>query len=154
MFYSARYPKSDWTELSCLPWKYPRPPKRLWAQSKPGGLATHIRGLGRTIRYSCCSRQSLLRRPMKGRSRACAKMGAHSLARACDGGGSYRNRPQLKNTRRRPSPARMPRRRILGAKFNGRFFFRRPTSHITGNCNTLKDNLILSLIRYVVAIKS
>ena len=31
---------------------------------------------------SCCSRQSLLRRPMKGRSRACAKMGAHSLARA------------------------------------------------------------------------
>ena len=78
----------------------------------------------------------------------------YSRARACDGGGSYRNRPQLKNTRRRPSPARMPRRRILGAKFNGRFFFRRPTSHITGNCNTLKDNLILSLIRYVVAIKS
>ena len=37
MFYSARYPKSDWTELSCLPWKYPRPPKRLWAQSKPAG---------------------------------------------------------------------------------------------------------------------
>ena len=45
---------------------------------------------------SCCSRQSLLRRPMKGRSRACAKMGAHSLARACDGGGSYRNRPRTK----------------------------------------------------------
>ena len=69
---------------------------------------------------SCCSRQSLLRRPMKGRSRACAKMGAHSVARACDGGGSYRNRSRTKK-----HTARMPRRRILGAKFNGRFFFRR-----------------------------
>ena len=108
---------------------------------------------------SCCSRQSLLRRPMKGRSRACAKMGAHSLARACDGARRRQLQEsfsELKNTRRRrrpPPAARMPRRRILGAKFNGRFFFPPTTSHITGNCNTLKDNLILSLIRYVVAIK-
>ena len=81
---------------------------------------------------SCCSRQSLLRRPMKGRSRACAKMGAHSLARAHATAAAVTGIVlELKNTRRRRrdlrrrSPARMPRRRILGAKFNGRFFFRR-----------------------------
>ena len=57
---------------------------------------------------------------MKGRSRACAKMGAHSLARA------HATAVTGTVTRRRPPPAaRMPRRRILGAKFNGRFFFRR-----------------------------
>ena len=77
---------------------------------------------------SCCSRQSLLRRPMKGRSRACAKMGAHSVARAHATAAAVTGIVlELKNTRRRrPQPAaRMPRRRILGAKFNGRFFFRR-----------------------------
>ena len=71
---------------------------------------------------SCCSRQSLLRRPMKGRSRACAKMGAHSVARAH----ATAVTGTVTRRRRRPPPAaRMPRRRILGAKFNGRFFFRR-----------------------------
>lgn len=111
---------------------------------------------------SCCSRQSLLRRPMKGRSRACAKMGAHSLARAraCDGGGSYRNRSRTKKhtaAATRPPPA------VAGAYASSSYFgcqvqwallFPPTTSHIIGNCNTLKDNLILSLIRYVVAIKS
>ena len=72
---------------------------------------------------SCCSRQSLLRRPMKGRSRACAKMGAHSVARAH---ATAVTGTVTRRRRRRPPPAaRMPRRRILGAKFNGRFFFRR-----------------------------
>ena len=107
---------------------------------------------------SCCSRQSLLRRPMKGRSRACAKMGAHSVARACDGGGSYRNRSRTKKHTAATSAG--GRRRVclvvvfwvpssMGASFSADNF-----TYNRGNCNTLKDNLILSLIRYVVVIKS
>ena len=60
----------------------------------------------------CCSRQSLLRRPMKGRSRACAKMGAHSVARACDGGGSYRNRSRTKKHTAARGDLRRRRRRV------------------------------------------
>jgi hypothetical protein len=110
MFYSARYPKSDWTELSCLPRIEPRPTtKKTLSTVKAGRPCNYIYAASEGRFSSCCSRQSLLRRPMKGQSRACAKMGAHSLARAC-GGGSYRNRPQLKNTRLRrwPPAARMP----------------------------------------------
>ena len=99
MFYSARYPKSDWTELSCLPWKYPRPPKRLWAQSKPGGLATHIRGLPRKD-------DSVVAAAVKVSSEGQWKAEAahvqkwaliHSRAHAtAHGGGSYRNRSRTK----------------------------------------------------------
>ena len=109
---------------------------------------------------SCCSRQSLLRRPMKGRSRACAKMGAHSVARACDGGGSYRNRSRTKKHTAARGDLRRRRRRVclvvvfwvpssMGASFSADNF-----TYNRGNCNTLKDNLILSLIRYVVVIES
>jgi hypothetical protein len=105
---------------------------------------------------SCCSRQSLLRRPMKGRSRACAKMGAHSVARACDGGGSYRNRSRTKKHTAAATSAggAYASSSYFGCQVQWALLFPPTTSHITGNCNTLKDNLILSLIRYVVAIKS
>ena len=103
---------------------------------------------------SCCSRQSLLRRPMKGRSRACAKMGAHSVARACDGGGSYWNRSRTKkHTAAATSAGAYASTSYFGCQVQWALLFPPTTSHITGNCNTLKDNLILSLIRYVVAMK-
>ena len=107
---------------------------------------------------SCCSRQSLLRSPMKGRSRACAKMGAHSVARACDGGkGSYRNRSRTKKHTAAATSAgagAYASSSYFGCQVQWALLFPPTTSHITGNCNTLKDNLILSLIRYVVAMKS
>ena len=110
---------------------------------------------------SCCSRQSLLRRPMKGRSRACAKMGAHSVARAHATAAVTGTVSELKNTRRAAaSGGDLRRRRVclvvvfwvpssMGASFSADNF-----TYNRGNCNTLKDNLILSLIRIVVVIES
>ena len=87
----------------------PRPPKTLsmdlaW-RSRAWKTYTRPRGFVRGLK-ECCSRQSLLRRPMKGRGRACAKMGAHSRS-------SSRNRLQLKT---RPSGIWVP--SPMGASFS------------------------------------
>ena len=98
---------------------------------------------------SCCSRQSLLRRPMKGRSRACAKMGAHSLARAHATAVTGTVLWTKKHTAAATSAAggAYALSSYFGCQVQRALLFPPTTSHITGNCNTLKDNLILSLIR-------
>ena len=161
MFYSARYPKSDWTELSCLPWKYPRPPKRLWAQSKPAGRPCD--SYTRPRKDDSVVAAAAVKVSSEGQWKAEAahvqkwaliQSRAHATAAAVTG-----IVLELKNTRRRAATSTgaggaYASSSYFGCQVQWALLFPPTTSHITGNCNTLKDNLILSLIRYVVAIKS
>ena len=175
MFYSARYPKSDWTELSCLPWKYPRPTTKKTLSTVEAGCAAL-----RLIYAASEGRFGIVAAAVKVSSEGQWKAEAahvqkwaliHSRAHAAaHGGSSYRNRPQLKNARRRRGGLR---RRVclwvaapavassgayassyFGCQVQWVLLF--PSTNFTERAkwNTLKDNLILSLIRYVVAIKS
>ena len=97
MFYSARYPKSDWTELSCLPWKYPRPPKRTLSTVEAGRPCDSYTRPRKDDSVVAAAVKVSSEGQWKAEAAHVQKWALiHSRARACDGGGSYRNRSRTK----------------------------------------------------------